>query len=335
MNLTSQANTLKLESTNDSIQMIMKLKNEGQKQEDIMFPDPLPSFYTIQESVESRLCPSCVIRLRKSSNSRRKHFFCRRKKITENIPNIEEIRYDQRKCKKCCTDDTSNPRNSGKNKTRKEKKKNSVILDAEVTLAYPSKFTYHGCYNGQGLPHGPNGIMKWSNGDVYEGNFWNGMQDGLGTFYFSDGSEYVGKWECNMMHGEGTRRFINGSVYSGPYNRGKRKGKNGHFYFSNGDAYVGEFDYDQFEGKGIFYYGNGIVYEGGFANGKRNGEGIFYQLNNETDISCYILDRPVGNGVRWNENRSKAWRLRDGEIVDQINHKEGLKIMKEIKIMDR
>ena len=193
------------------------------------------------------------------------------------------------------------------------------------------------------------------------------MQDGLGTFYFSDGSEYVGKWECNMMHGEGTRRFINGSVYSGPYNRGKRKGKNGHFYFSNGDAYVGEFDYDQFEGKGIFYYGNGIVYEGaiiknafsfklviikfegkgifyygngivyegGFANGKRNGEGIFYQLNNETDISCYILDRPVGNGVRWNENKSKTWRLRDGEIVDQINHKEGLEIMREIKIMDR
>jgi hypothetical protein len=97
---------------------------------------------------------------------------------------------------------------------------------------------YKGPYNDYGERHGE-GDMTWSNGDVYQGSFFNGVRHGTGTLSFGgDGGEYVGTWECNHIHGSGTRRFPNGDVYVGSYVDGKRSG-DGRFYYSNGDMYTG------------------------------------------------------------------------------------------------
>lgn len=188
-------------------------------------------------------------------------------------------------------------------------------------------FTYQGLFNEQGLPDDPNGIMIWSNGDSYQGNFWNGMRDGMGTMSFSDGSEYVGMWECDRMHGEGTRRFANGNVYFGPYHRGKRKGKNGQFIFLNGDTYTGDFDNDQFEGEGVYKHKSGVSFEGSFVNSKRHGLGVCKLLNKDTDTSWYENDKPVGKGVRCNENQDTAWKLLNGHVVNAISYEEAFEIL--------
>lgn len=50
--------------------------------------------------------------------------------------------------------------------------------------------TYEGPLNAQGQRHG-NGTLKWSNGDVYKGNFINGVRHGPGSLTFAKGTTAV------------------------------------------------------------------------------------------------------------------------------------------------
>ena len=50
--------------------------------------------------------------------------------------------------------------------------------------------TYTGDFNADGLRHG-RGTLEWSNGDNYEGQFWNGMRHGVGKLMFADGEFYL------------------------------------------------------------------------------------------------------------------------------------------------
>lgn len=36
--------------------------------------------------------------------------------------------------------------------------------------------------------------MKYKNGDKYDGEFANGVKDGLGTYVYFNGDKYTGEW---------------------------------------------------------------------------------------------------------------------------------------------
>lgn len=38
------------------------------------------------------------------------------------------------------------------------------------------------------------GIMKYTNGDKYEGSWRNGMRNGEGTYLYYNGDKYFGAW---------------------------------------------------------------------------------------------------------------------------------------------
>ena len=97
------------------------------------------------------------------------------------------------------------------------------------------------------------GVMKYANGDVYEGNWGPGGQFGV---------------RC----GQGRCTYANGDVYEGEWQNDMRCGI-GICSFANGDVYEGEFADDGQDGEGICKYQNGDVYTGMWARGKRNGEG--------------------------------------------------------------
>ena len=40
-------------------------------------------------------------------------------------------------------------------------------------------------------------------GDVYKGNFKNGMYDGIGVYVWNDGRIYEGEWKQQKPHGKG------------------------------------------------------------------------------------------------------------------------------------
>ena len=178
---------------------------------------------------------------------------------------------------------------------------------------------YRGSCNGQGLPHGYKCFMKWTTGDIYTGDFWNGMRDGRGEMTFSDGTEYDGTWKCDRMHGQGMRKYISGNIYTGPYYQGKRQGSQGRLQYKSGDLYIGEWSDDNFDGRGAFYFNRGDVYHGSFVNNKRQGRGIYIRLSGDVDISWFVADKPKGEGIHWSQYRNEMWRLWDGKKQSKMS----------------
>lgn len=58
--------------------------------------------------------------------------------------------------------------------------------------------------------------MKFSNGDVYEGNFKDNYIEGKGRYVYSDGNEYFGDFIANKKEGKGKMLFPKeNAVYEG------------------------------------------------------------------------------------------------------------------------
>ena len=131
--------------------------------------------------------------------------------------------------------------------------------------------TYEGEYNADLKKEG-RGIFRFTNGDIYEGEFKNDKFEGKGLFRFVNGSTYQGDFKDDKREGRGIFRFANGDVYQGEFKDGKREGK-GIYKFVNGSVYDGEYKADKREGKGVFKYSNGVVYQGDFINDRFEGIG--------------------------------------------------------------
>ena len=116
--------------------------------------------------------------------------------------------------------------------------------------------------------------IRYSNGDVYEGEYRDGKRNGHGTYRYASGAVYEGEFKDGLFHGHGTYRSANGEVYEGEYRDDKRNG-HGTYRYASGAVYEGEFKDDLFHGHGTYRYADGDVYEGEYRDGKRNGRGIY------------------------------------------------------------
>jgi antitoxin component YwqK of YwqJK toxin-antitoxin module len=58
-------------------------------------------------------------------------------------------------------------------------------------------------------------------GDVYEGEFRNGLLNGQGMMIYPDGEKYVGEFKNGNRNGQGTITFANGRVEEGIWADGK------------------------------------------------------------------------------------------------------------------
>merc|ERR1711915_733733 len=78
------------------------------------------------------------------------------------------------------------------------------------------------------------GVMRWQNGDRYEGDWSDGLRQGKGKYTSKstggkyDGQykneKYEGKWEAGLKEGEGKFTYASGDVFTGPYVAGNRHG---------------------------------------------------------------------------------------------------------------
>lgn len=71
----------------------------------------------------------------------------------------------------------------------------------EIQLAMPAGGAYHGPVI-NGLAKG-----RFSNGDMYEGQWKNGKPDGIGTMTYMLGGSYEGEWKNGKRDGKGVMRF--------------------------------------------------------------------------------------------------------------------------------
>lgn len=109
-------------------------------------------------------------------------------------------------------------------------------------------------YTGEWKDNKPDGLGKQlENGQMYDGDFKQGIKEGQGTQEYRDGSIYVGAWKNNQKHGYGKMKYGNGDLYKG--------------YFVN----------DRMDGKGVFSTKQlGKIYDGEWKNNVYHGHGEYY-----------------------------------------------------------
>ncbi|CCW70135.1 unnamed protein product [Phytomonas sp. Hart1] len=118
------------------------------------------------------------------------------------------------------------------------------------------------------------GMMRYYNGDVYQGNWVNNRRHGNGKFLKSDGEIYEGMWERDERHGAGTIQYIDGNCFKGMLEHNLRSGE-GMMIFTNGDQYYGNFAKNHIDGHGTMRFKNGDVYVGHWRDGIRHGDGKY------------------------------------------------------------
>lgn len=164
-----------------------------------------------------------------------------------------------------------------------------TIVDSELSQGH-----YKG-YVKKTYPDGF-GIMKYKNGNKYQGSWKEGHYHGLGllcqdrdsilgywekgklignTLYKTDDFIYDGGVIDNVPTGIGKLVSSDGSSYSGTWVDGKRNGI-GDMLFTNGDTYFGEWENNEFHGSGKYIYNlHNSSYEGGWKNGLQDGKGYY------------------------------------------------------------
>ena len=101
-------------------------------------------------------------------------------------------------------------------------------------------------------------------GDIYKGEFLNGLRHGNGTYLYPDGLSIVGVWEKDLPV-FGREQLDNGAIYEGEYKNNKFHGK-GTMIYKDGTEYSGNFRNGKAEGQGTIKFHYGRTYIGGMKN---------------------------------------------------------------------
>lgn len=113
------------------------------------------------------------------------------------------------------------------------------------------RVVYSGPVNERDEPHGSDGLMNFSDGQVYRGDVRNGIRCGSGSNSWVDGQDYSGEWQANSRHGRGTHTWPDGRKVAGQWTEGHLNGK---VYFS---------------------WPNGATFDGTCRMGKKHGRGPY------------------------------------------------------------
>ena len=156
--------------------------------------------------------------------------------------------------------------------------------------------TYEGERDEQNRRHGV-GKAVLGNGDVYEGEYFEGVRQGRGRYTWTNGNVYVGEYHGGVKSGQGTLVYKNGAVYSGQWAEDRRHGE-GKYKYPNGDVYVGAWAKGVKHGDGRYRYkATGTVYTGQWVGGQQQGQGQLVLPNDVRYVGEFSDDLPSGEGA--------------------------------------
>lgn len=146
----------------------------------------------------------------------------------------------------------------------------------------------------------------YTNGDVFEGLYANGLRQGTGVYTYENRDVYEGKFQDNLKTGLGRVTYKKGGFYRGYFKDGKRDGE-GTFEYANKDIYSGMWKDNMRHGAGTYVFAN-TKYE--FKGDWKDGQ-ILHGTWSLTDGSKYIggfkHQKPSGDGI---------WQTAKGTIVE-------------------
>jgi hypothetical protein len=113
-----------------------------------------------------------------------------------------------------------------------------LLLFLIISFSLSSKCLSGNCENGYGTAEFPKGdlyigewkegmangrgVLKYKNGNEYNGEWRNGKANGRGVLLFQDGTKYVGEWKDSVAHGNGTMFDHQGNLlFTALWNNGK------------------------------------------------------------------------------------------------------------------
>jgi hypothetical protein len=110
--------------------------------------------------------------------------------------------------------------------------------------------------------------IVFGNGDVYEGDFFNGEMHGMGLMAYSSGRVYGGEFKKNVPSGNGRIVYEDGKKekeYTGSVASDKKHGM-GRLVYSSGCIFDGQFEYDHIK-QGRLTFLNGKTLSVSFLSG--------------------------------------------------------------------
>ncbi|RYY37813.1 hypothetical protein EON62_00865, partial [archaeon] len=146
-----------------------------------------------------------------------------------------------------------------------------------------------------GLYHGL-GVLRSSDGSVYEGSFERGQYHGMGTMRYANGEMYVGAWQGGLWDGAGQLTFPNKTAYTGAFRMGMRHGE-GTLRYGAGGSYTGDWKYNRWWGIGRRAWASGAEYEGEWFDGRMQGRGIFKRASGDIFIGSFRDGKFEGEGT--------------------------------------
>ena len=170
------------------------------------------------------------------------------------------------------------------------------------------------------LRHGQ-GTYTWSNGGKYVGEYKNDKQHGWGTYTYGkgewEGDKYIGEFKDGKFHGQGTFTSVLGETYVGKYKDGKRHG-HGTAKFGKGEweggQYVGEYKEGKFHGQGTYTYADGDKYVGEWKDHGRHGQGTTTYADGDKYVGEFKDNKRHGQGtLTWADGDKYVGKYKDGK----------------------
>ncbi|XP_022989580.1 phosphatidylinositol 4-phosphate 5-kinase 8-like isoform X1 [Cucurbita maxima] len=146
-----------------------------------------------------------------------------------------------------------------------------------------------------GLPHGK-GKYTWFEGTIYEGDWEDGKMAGKGKIIWPSGAKYEGDISDGSLHGFGTFNYSGGSIYSGAWRMNIHHGI-GRKIYTNLDSYEGSWKEGKPEGCGRHFWSSGNSYIGNWKGGQICGKGIMKWVNGDYFIGFWLNGFRHGSGV--------------------------------------
>jgi len=126
-------------------------------------------------------------------------------------------------------------------------------------------------------------------------------ENGYGVFKESNGDIYSGEWKDGMKNGFGYLEINEGGYYFGQFKDDKKEGF-AYFISPVRNVYFGEMKENKKSGYGYYEYPNDIgFYRGEFLNDVRHGIGVYADVSGEKDrwhMGDWINDEPQGKAKK-------------------------------------
>lgn len=184
------------------------------------------------------------------------------------------------------------------------------------------------------------GILKFKNGDIYEGSIKQGQLDGLGRYSFAGGQMHEGLFECSKYSGQGSQVMKNGDVFKGWFKEGRRCGRGlyvwsdssslesvfvddvchglGDMRYADGTFYNGDYKENRRDGKGIYQNSRGVIFEGNWKDDKKQGNCRVTLPNKDTYKGYFVDDKMEGTFI-----------VKTKEKIYQVIYKDSVEVVRE------